>query len=183
MTDRELVELYLARSETAIAETARLYGGFCHSIACRILGSREDAAEVVNDGYLKLWNLIPPQTPDPLKGFLGRIIRQLSINRLEHNTAQKRGGGQYEAALEELGTVIPGDTGDPGDALALRDALERFLRSLPREERQIFLKRYWYFSPIAAIAGELGASQSKIKMSLLRTRQKLRDFLEQEELL
>lgn len=183
MTDRELVKLYLARSETAIAETLRLYGGFCHTIAYRILGSREDAEEVVNDSCLKLWNLIPPQKPDPLKGFLGRITRQLSINRLEHDTARKRGGGQYAAALEELGEIAAGDAANPEEAIALRDALERFLRSLPEEERQLFLRRYWYFAPTRELAGEMGASQSKVKMRLLRTRQKLKIFLEQEELL
>lgn len=183
MTDRELVELYFARSETAITETMRLYGSFCHTIAYRILGSREDAEEVVNDSCMKLWNLIPPQRPDPLKGFLGRIARQLSINRLEHNAAHKRGGGQYFAVLDELGDVARSDAADPWETLALRDALNRFLRCLPVEERQIFLRRYWHFAPIREIAGELGLTQSKVKMRLLRTRQKLKGFLEQEELL
>ena len=183
MTDRDLTQLYLQRSEEAIAATGQLYGSFCHAIAYRILGNREDAAEVVNDSYLKLWNLIPPQEPDPLKGFLGRITRQLSINRLERNTAGKRGSGQYDAALEELGDIACGEALDPTESLALRDALNRFLRQLPTEERQIFLLRYWHFSPIHEIAGTTGASQSKIKMRLLRTRQKLKAFLEKEELL
>ena len=183
MTDRELTELYLQRSEEAIAATERLYGSFCHAIAYRILGNREDAAEVVNDSYLKLWDLIPPQKPDPFKGFLGRITRQLSINRLEHNTAQKRCSGQYDAVLVELEDIACGDAAEPTEALALRDAINRFLRELPAEERQIFLLRYWHFSSIHDIAGATGASQSKIKMRLLRTRQKLKTFLEKEELL
>jgi len=183
MTDKELTELYFQRSEEAIAATERLYGSFCRAIAFRILGSREDTAEVVNDSYLKLWELIPPQKPDPFKAFLGRITRQLAINRLESRTARKRGGSQYPLALEELGEAVAGSGGDPADGIALRDALERFLRSLPGEERVIFLRRYWYFFSIREIADSLGASQSKIKMCLLRTRQKLKDFLEQEDLL
>ena len=183
MTDRDLTQLYLQRSEEAIAATEQLYGSFCRAIAFRILGNREDAAEVVNDSYFKLWNLIPPQKPDPLKGFLGRITRQLSINRLEANSAQKRGCGQYDAALEELGDIAQGKDADPAEALALRDALNRFLQTLPREERQIFLLRYWHFSPIDEIAGAMCASRSKIKMRLLRTRQKLKAYLQKEELL
>ena len=183
MTDRDLTQLFLQRSEEAISATDRLYGNFCRTIAFRILGNREDAAEIVNDSYFKLWNLIPPQEPDPLKGFLGKITRQLSINRLEFDTAQKRGNGQYYAALEELGDIAQEKEADPAEAIALRDALNRFLRALPSEERQIFLLRYWHFSPIDEIAGALGASQSKIKMRLLRTRQKLKAYLQQEELL
>ena len=183
MTDQDLTQLYLQRSEEAIAATEQLYGSFCRTIAFRILGDREDAAEVVNDSYFKLWNLIPPQEPDPLKGFLGKITRQLSINRLEVNTAQKRGNGQYDLALEELGDIASGKAADPAEALALREALNQFLRELPSEERQIFLLRYWHFSPIDEIAGALGASQSKIKMRLLRTRQKLKAYLQKEELL
>ena len=183
MTDRDLTQLYLQRSEDAIAATELLYGSFCRTIAFRILGDREDAAEIVNDSYFKLWNLIPPQEPDPLKGFLGRITRQLSINRLEHNTAGKRGSGQYDAALDELGDIACGEALDPTESLALRDALNRFLQQLPTEERQIFLLRYWHFSPIGEISGTIGASQSKVKMRLLRTRQKLKAYLQKEELL
>lgn len=183
MTDSELIELYRQRSEEAISATDRIYGSFCRSIAYRILQDPEDASETVNDSYLKLWNLIPPEKPDPFKGFLGRITRQLAINRLEMASAQKRGGGQYALALEELGEVAQGEAMDPAERLALREALERFLRGLSRENRRIFLKRYWHFASVAEIAGELGISQSKVKMVLLRTRQRLKEFLEKEELL
>ena len=183
MTDSQLIELFWQRSEAAIAATDRCYGSYCRSIAYYILRNHEDAAEIVNDTWLKLWNLIPPQRPDPLKGLLGRITRQLSINRLEFQTAQKRGSSSYALALEELGEVADGSFLDPGEAIALREALERFLRQLPGESRRIFLKRYWYFLTVEEIAKELGLGQSKVKMRLYRTRQQLRDFLEKEELL
>lgn len=183
MTDSELIDLYWQRSEEAISATDRLYGSYCSTIAFRILGNREDAGEVVNDCYLKLWNLIPPQRPEPFRGILGRIVRQLSINRLQANTAQKRGNGQYFQAIEELGEIASGDAADPAALIALRDALERFLRELPSESRKIFLRRYWHFQSVEEIAKALGLGQSKVKMRLHRTRQKLHDFLQKEDLL
>ena len=103
MTDERIVELYWQRSEKAIEETDKAYGRYFHYIAYGILHDDEDAKETVNDTYFKAWHTIPPQRPNPLKTFLGRITRQLSINRLEAANAQKRGGGQYTIALEELG--------------------------------------------------------------------------------
>lgn len=183
MTDSELIDLYWQRSEAAITATDKAYGCFCRSISRHILADPEDADEVVNDAYLKVWNLIPPQRPDPFRAFLGRITRQLSINRLESATAQKRGGGQYDLALEELKDVANGEGMDMAERLALRDALERFLNSLPDRARRLFLQRYWYFLSIDEIAKDTGLSRSNVKMQLLRTREKLRDFLQKEELL
>ena len=102
MTDEKIIELYLARAEAAIEETDRAYGRYFRSVAYGILWDEEDAEETVNDAYLKAWNIIPPERPNYLKAFLARITRQLSINRLEQNTAQKRGAGQYALILDEL---------------------------------------------------------------------------------
>ena len=183
MTDSELIDLYWQRREDAIAATDKAYGRFCRSISGHILSDPEDAEEVVNDTYFKVWNLIPPQRPDPFRGFLGRITRQLSINRLESNTAQKRGSGQYALALEELGEVANEAASDPAERLVLREALEQFLKALPEKSRRLFLLRYWYFLSVKEIASQTGLTQSNVKMQLLRTREKLRDCLQKEELL
>ena len=136
----------------------------------------------MNDTWLKAWDTIPPERPHYLKGFLGRITRQLSINRLEKETAQKRGAGQYALALEELAECIPDQSRgeDLADLTALRDALNRFLRSLPVESRSVFLRRYWYAQSIVEIAAGYGMSESKVKSMLLRTRNKLRKLLTEE---
>ncbi len=146
MTDEKIVELYGERSEEAIKETDKQYGRYFHYIAKEILQDEEDAKEIVNDTYLKAWNSIPPERPNPLKAFLGRITRQLSLNRLEQNKAQKRGGGQYLLALDELAECIPDGSGseDLASNIDLTDAINRFLRSLPIEQRRVFIKRYWY---------------------------------------
>jgi len=179
MTDKDLIELYRQRSEGAIEETAKEYGRYLYYIADCILHNREDAQEIVNDTYLKAWNSIPPERPDPLRPFLGRITRQLAINRLERNAAKKRGGGQYEAVLDELSACTSHEE-NAVDRIALQDAINRFLRSLPDLHRRVFIKRYWYFSSIADIAGQLSVSESRVKSLLMRMRQKLKKQLIKE---
>ena len=181
MKDEAIIELYWARSEAAIEETERAYGAYCRAVALGILRDRADAEECVNDVWLKAWNSIPPERPRSLKAFLARITRQLSINRLERDLAQKRGGGQYALVLDELAECIPdGSDGDLADLTALRDALNRFLRALPEEPRRVFLRRYWHTQSVAEIARDCGMSESKVKSMLLRTRNRLRTALAEE---
>ena len=181
MEDKQIVELYLERSETAIAETEKKYGRYCHYIAYQILYNDEDAEQVVNDTYLKTWNTIPPQRPDPLKSYVGMISRQLALNAYEKQHAQKR-GGQIPLVLDELSECIPDNSNnaDIGDNIALSDALDRFLRSLPQHTRNIFVRRYFYISSVAEIAKDFSLKESNVTMNLLRTRKKLAQFLKRE---
>lgn len=179
MTDEQIVALYWQRSEHAITETDQHYGRYFRYIAFGILQDDEDAKETVNDTYLKAWNTMPPQRPNHLKAFLGRITRQLSINRLEYNTAQKRAGSQYWIALEELSGCLPANSSgeDFADLIALRESLEKFLYSLPLQSRRIFIRRYWHLHSIAEIATDFSMSESKVKSLLMRTRNKLKQHL------
>ena len=182
MTDEKIVELYWERSEAAIEETKKAYGRYFHYIAYGILRNDEDSEEIVNDTYWKAWKIIPPERPNPLKAFLGRITRQLALNRLELNQAQKRGGGQYTLVLEELAECISNgnDGADVAETIALRDCLNDFLRSLPLEARRVFIKRYWYMNSILEIAEAFSMSESKVKSLLMRTRKKLKKYLSKE---
>lgn len=182
MEDKQIVDLYWARSEQAITETDKKYGRYCHYIAYQILSDHEDAEEIVNDTYLKTWNTVPPNRPDPLKGYVGMISNQLALDRYDHQTAKKRGGGQVPLVLGELADCIPdGDSGeDIGVSVALRDALRRFLGTLPPKTRNIFVRRYWYVTPISEIAKEFGMKESAVAMLMLRTRMKLKEFLGKE---
>ncbi|MBQ9151022.1 MAG: RNA polymerase sigma factor [Clostridia bacterium] len=180
MEDKDIVKLYLARDEAAIAETQKKYGRYCHYIAVRITGDDRDAEEIVSDTYLKAWNTIPPHTPDPLKPYLGMLTRQLAVNRLEENTAKKR-SGEAVFALEELSECLPDAAeGNMAESVALRDGLERFLKSLPDQPRRVFLQRYWYACPVAEIAADCGLTVSHVTVLLLRTRKKLKAHLEKE---
>lgn len=182
MDDGAIIELYWARSEQALVRTQEKYGAYCLSIAWGILKSRGDSEECVNDTYLRAWDAMPPERPAALRVFLGRITRNLALDRLKSRTRLKRGGGQLTLALEELGECVPAgdDPARHADELALREALDRFLSELSEDARVIFLRRYWYMLSVAEIARGLGVGQSRVKSSLARSRERLRELLEKE---
>lgn len=182
MEDSQIVELYWSRGEEAVAETAKKYGKYCYSIAYRILGDDRDAEEAVNDTYMGAWNSMPPHRPSALSTFLGKLTRRISINRWRARRADKRGGGQLPVAMEELTEALPApDTPEQlVEARELTASIDRFLASLPEEERDLFVCRYWYFASIAELGAAFGAGAGKIKSKLFRTRNKLKVHLEQE---
>ena len=172
-TDLRIIDLYFARNEQAIAETDRHYGGLCMRISLGILDDRRDAEECVNDTYLKAWNAIPPTRPRSLRAFLSKIVRNLSLQRLEYNKAAKR-NRDFEIALEELGDCIPMKD---EEADALPDLLNRFLSRLEKTERQLFCGRYWHGQSVKDLAHAHGLTPKAVTMRLSRTRDKLRLFL------
>ncbi len=180
MDDKKIIELFFERSETAIAETEKKYGKYCFYIAQNILGCESDSEEIVNDTYLRAWNSIPPTRPANLKSYLGRIANRLALNRHRDNTRVKRGGAAVEAVIDELGDFLTDGEGDPTDAIALRDALNRFLASLDERTRNIFVRRYWYAAPVADIARDFRIGESHVTMLMLRTRKRLASFLKKE---
>ncbi len=182
MEDGQIVELFWQRDEMPMQECQTKYGHYCHSIAANILGSMEDAEECVNDTWFRVWNAIPHERPQGLALFLGKITRNLAIDRFRRKKAEKRGGGQMELCLDELEECI-GESDILEERLALREILNRFLREMPKEQRELFLLRYWYFLSIQEIAKKCHVSEGKVKMTLLRSRKKLKDFLEKEEVL
>ena len=182
MDDGAIISLYLARSERALEETAAKYGPYCHAVAHRILPDGRDAEEAVSDAYMAAWDSIPPQEPKRLGTYLAKLTRRAAWKRWRAKDAQKRGGGQPEAALEELAEVLPGGT-DPArtvEAKELVRALDRFLESLPEVQRRVFLRRYWFFDPVNDIAARYGFTPAKVKSMLARTRARLMDFLKKE---
>lgn len=180
MEDVKILELYYQRNEQAIEETDQKYGRYCHYIAYQILTDDLTAEEVVNDTYLRVWNSVPPQYPNPLKPYVGTISRRISLDRVEYQNALKRGGGHLMAVLDELSECVSGDNEDLDQTIALKEALNSFLRSLPPTLRNIFVRRYWYTSSVAEIAREYAMKESTVSMILLRTRKKLRTHLEKE---
>ena len=182
MRDTEIVELYFQREQQAIAQTDMKYGKYCHVIAWNILLNREDCEECVNDAYMDTWNAIPPVRPFSLKAFVGRLTRNNAINRLEKNTAGKRGGGEIFLCLDELAECVSGR--DELTALEERrhvtDCLNAFLKSLDTEQRKVFVRRYWYGSSVKEIAQAYSMGESRVKVMLMRLRGRLREYLEKE---
>lgn len=182
MEEKEIVELFWNRAENAIQTATNRYGSYCRQLAFRILQSKEDTDECVNDAMLHLWNSIPPARPDNLMGFLGKITRQLSLERIRRQNAKKRGAGQIPLVLEELQPYISGSVNPEQihDRLVTRETINGFLRDLQPEARQMFVQRYWYLCSISQIAAEHHCGESKVKMSLQRSREKLKKLLEKE---
>lgn len=182
MTDYDIVKLYHDRLEKAISETDKKYGAYCTAVADNILHNKLDADECVNDTYLRAWNSMPPQWPDHLRTYLGKITRNLAINRFKHYAAEKRGKGQTHLVLSELEGCLPSgnDTEKAYNEILLVKALESFLKSQPKEKRNIFLRRYWYLCPIKEIADNFSMSESKVTSLLFRMRNKLKEHLEKE---
>ena len=182
MEDSAIIDLYWAREERALSETDAKYGGYCRSIAHNILKNREDSEECVSDTWLHTWNAIPPTRPGCLRAFLGCITRNLSFTRWEAARAQKRGGGQTEILLSELADCLPGGERVDArlDAQAVTLTIEAYLRTQTRENRQLFLRRYYYGDSVRRLSGLFGLTENTVKSRLFRLRAGLRDALLKE---
>ena len=182
MEDAAIVALYWARDEQALAETATKFGAYCRKIADNILHSAHDVEECENDTWLAAWNSMPDNRPTRLAPYLGRITRNLALDRLDKATAQKRGSGQAFAPLDELAECVaaPGSVEDDFDATETGRLISEFLRTLPEETRNIFLRRYWYCDATADIAARYHLTESKVRVTLHRTRGKLAAYLQKK---
>lgn len=176
------MELYLERSEEAITQTDIKYGRYCHKIAYNILGNDEDSEECVNDAYMRVWGSIPPNEPDSLSSFIGKVTRNLALDKLRKRNSDKRGGGEVAVALDELSECISG-----GDQIArlhdsqdITEALNGFLEGLGQLERSVFMRRYWLLEPVEAIAKRYDMPASKTASMLFRLRGKLKKHLMKE---
>lgn len=180
MEDKRIIDLFFARSELAIEALAAKYGALCSRIAVNILGNAMDAEECVNDAYLGVWNSVPPQKPDPLRAFLCRIVRNLSISRYHANSAKKR-NSSYDVALEELDGILCGATVEERlDEKELGRSINRFLDLLDEKTRVMFVLRYYHACPVADIAARMGLRANNVSVRLLRTREKLKEHLGEE---
>ena len=182
MTDSEIVDLFFSRSEKAVTALSEKYGGLCMQIAQNILGSRQDAEECVNDAYLAVWDTVPPQRPEKLKSYVCRIARNIAAKRYRANTAQKRNGG-FTAALEELSLCLPSAESVEGEAEARETArrINRFLELQPKENRVLFVLRYWQGASVEELAAQNGLSRHNVSVRLSRIRKQLKEYLSKEE--
>lgn len=178
--DEKILELYIERNEDAIEQTQMRYGSYLLSLARSVTGSEQDAEECVNDTYLRAWNSIPPAHPIPLRPYLARVTRNLALDRVSRESAQKRGGGELTMMLSELSEVLEDSVAEQTEEGAIGTVIDAFLRELPKIDRVVFVRRYFYGCSIAEISKECGVSNSKIKSMLHRTRKKLRVRLQKE---
>lgn len=184
MDDLQIVDLYWKRDERAIAETAGKYGNYCYTIARNILADNEDSEECVNDTWTGAWNSMPENRPARLAPYLGKMTRWLALNRLRDRNTLKHAGNETAVALDELSVDL--DSGeDIHKELELKElytAIDSFLDSIDEQMRNIFIARYWFMLPVGKIAEKFNFSESRVKSMLMRTRIRLKKYLEEEGL-
>lgn len=182
MDDQRIIALFEARAQEAIEQTEQAYGSLCRSLAGKLLRSEQDVEECVHDTYLALWNAIPPAKPDPLSAYIAKVTRNLALKKLEHLSAEKRGAA-VTVSFEELDGCIPfGPTPETAfEEKELAMAIQAFLQKQSKQNRIIFLRRYYFFDSVQEIAAYLGCGEETVKSSLHRTRKKLKSFLIKEE--
>ena len=182
MDDEQILDLYFARDEQALAETDRKYGGYCFTLANGILNSEQDAEETVSDTYWKAWNTIPPHRPSVFKLFLAKITRNLAFSRWRQYSAEKRGGGEMNLVLDELAECIAAPVGveEQVSAKELGKTIRAFLDTLPVQEQDIFLRRYFFVEESGTIAKRYGMKPATVLRTLSRTRMKLKKYLTRE---
>lgn len=183
MDDMQIIELYNARQETAISETNTKYGRLLHRIAFNILSNSWDSEEIVNDTYIKAWNVIPPEKPNSLSAYLGRITRNLSINRWHEQRAKKRYNG-IELLLSELSDCVPSaqTVETEIETKELGKVINSWLSTLTTDNRVLFLRRYWFADTVDSLAKECGTSANIMAGRLYRLRLSLKTALEKEDI-
>ena len=180
MDDTKIIDLFFARDQDAISETDKAYGRKLYVLANNILNNREDAEESLSDTYMKTWEIIPPQRPKYFYAFLASICRHLSFHKVDWNMAAKR-NAEVVNLTQEMELCIPDTSRERElEGKELGRVMNAFLKSLPKDTRLIFLRRYWHADTIAEIAARYGMTESKVKMQLSRTRAKLQTYLESE---
>ncbi len=181
LDDSKIIELFFERSEQAIVELSGKYGNICNGIANNILNDKRDAEECVNDAYLAVWNTIPPQKPNPLLSYVCRIVRNTSLKRHRSNTAKKR-NSHYDVTFEELcDTLSSNDTVE--QEITVRETervINRFLEGLDRDDRVMFVRRYYFSDSISDIAKRFGITSHAVSVRMTRLRERLKKYLIKE---
>ncbi len=178
MNDRDIVGLFLERDESAIREVSAKYTSYCSKIAANILGSYDEAEDCVNEALMKAWESIPPHEPEMLSTYLGKLTRNIAINRRRRTLAGKRGRGEAELVFEELSELIGSESVEhTHDLKELVREINEFLYTLPEIKRNIFVCRYWYCDSVPEIAAEFAINKNKVYITLNRVRKALREYL------
>lgn len=180
--DKSIIELFFERSEKALVELDIKYGKLCHKLSYSILNSRQDAEECVNDAYLGVWNAIPPARPDPLRAYICKVVRNISLKLYYRTKAEKR-SSVYDIAIQELEDYLPAPNTVEAEVETkeLTLIIEEFLDTLSEENCVIFLRRYWFFDTYAEIAERTGISKKSVSMRLVRIRKQMKQYLCERE--
>ena len=181
--DEVIIKQFFERDERAIVNIEQNYGKYCYSIAFRILLNEKDTEECINDTWLKVWDSIPPIIPEILSAFIGKITRNQAINKYKYENASKRVNSRIEKTLDELNEceiLLNNNVSEEMDRKELENSINKYLEKLPKQKRQIFVRRYFYLDEIKEIADRFNLKESAVKVLLHRMRRKLKSYLENE---
>lgn len=183
--DKRILLMLNHREEQALTETINRYGALCKEVALDILGNEQDAEECINDALFAVWRAIPPAQPENYRAYLLKILRNLALDKCKRRLREKRGGGQYAAALDELADVLPDaqNTEKLVEHRMMLQAVTRFLETLPQVQRDLFVRRYWRFSSFEDLARDYGMTVNHVRVTLTRLRKRLQKYLKKERLL
>lgn len=185
VSDDSIIKRLNSRDESALQDIRTIYGDLCFQMAYRILENREDAEECVNDMLLSVWDSIPPKLPMSLQAYLISIVRNAALDKVRRVQSQKRGNAEFSLALDELAEILP--SGEQVEVTVeqreLMLAMRAFLSTIKPEAYQLFMERYYLAESVQTIAKKNHISETKVKVTLLRIRRKLRDHLRKEGLL
>lgn len=179
MEDTEIVDLYLKRDEQAIRESSEKYGAQLLTLSYRVTEDKQTSEECLNDAYLKAWQSIPPNEPrDYLFPYLAKIVRQVSFDAVRFRNRKKRSAQMTELSEELEETVGGMDTPESEtDAKLLMEEVNKFLKSLPKKRRVMFVRRYYYMDSISKIAEDYGVKEANVRLTLYRVRNDLKKDL------
>lgn len=182
MEDHEIIQRFWERDETAVRESSQKFGSYCRSIARGILKNHEDSEDCLNEALMRAWEAIPPKKPSSLCTFLGRITKNIALDRLKRSSAEKRGGGELALVYDELAEIVSDGIGVEGtlERKEMMSAVSRFLRGSSEVNRRAFVLRYWYCRSVRDVAAELGLKEENTYVMLSRMREKLRNYLRKE---
>ena len=183
--DQDIILLFEQRDEQALAETTSRFGTLARALAKNITGSTEESEECLNDALLTAWNAIPPTKPQNLRAYFVRLVHNAAVNLLEHNSARKRGSGQFTDALDELADCLPsrGGVEQTIEQRELTAAIMAYLGTLPKKQRDLFVRRYWYADSVSKLAALFGMTENSVKVTLSRIRTRMQEHLRKEGLL
>ena len=179
MNDSLIREQLCERSETAMTSLVEKYGNYCYSIAFQILRNEEDTKECVNEAYWKIWNTAKNINDNTLKSYIAATVRNTALDMIEKKKTYKRGGTEQCLVYDELSECISLFS-DATDEMVIRDTLNTFLKQLPKQERWVFMRRYWNMDSIKDIAKACSKKEDAVRKMLSRTRKKLKQQLEKE---
>ncbi len=182
--DKQIVELFLERDESALAAVSQKYERYCKTIAANIVGSPTDAEECFNDVLLAVWNSIPPNKPPELRTYMGKIARTIAIDKLRSETAQKRGGRDMKPIIDELTELVSDYSVEAiAEQHEIIEEINLYLKHLNERKRKVFVLRYWYCCEVSEISAVTGYTEANVYNVLKRERKNLLEYLKKRGVL